>query len=54
MGFLEDPASPVETPEQWCLPPSPSSGRQALTGGDLLGPLGQTLGAEQLAADGPG
>jgi hypothetical protein len=54
VGFLEDPASPVEPREKWGLPPSPFSGRQALTGGDLLGPLGQALGAEQLAADGSG
>jgi hypothetical protein len=54
VGFLEDPAGAVETPEKRCLPPSPSSGRQALTGRDLPGPLGQTLGAEQLPADRPG
>jgi hypothetical protein len=54
MGFLEDSAGAVETLEKWGLPPSASSGRQALAGRDLPGPLGQALGAEQLAADGPG
>jgi hypothetical protein len=54
VGILEDLAGAVETGEKWCLPPRPSSGRQPLTGGELPGPLGQALGAEQLAADGPG
>jgi len=54
VGILEDLAGAVETGEKWCLPPSPSSGRQALTGRDLPGPLGQALGAEQLAPDRPG
>jgi hypothetical protein len=54
VGFLEDPAGAVEAREKRGLPPSPPSGRQALTGRDFPGPLGQALGAEQLAADGPG
>jgi hypothetical protein len=54
VGLLEDLAGAVETREKRRLAPSPSSGRQALTGRDLPGPLGQALGAEQLAADGPG
>ena len=53
LGFLEDPASSVEPREQWGPPPSPSSDRQALTGRDLSGPLGQALGAKQLAPDRP-
>jgi hypothetical protein len=54
VGLLEDLAGAVETREQWGLPPGPPSDSQALTGGDLLGPLGQALGAEQLAPDWPG
>jgi len=54
LGFLEDPAGSVEPREKWGPSPSPSSDRQALTGGDLPGPLGQALGAEQLAPDGAG
>jgi hypothetical protein len=54
VGFLQDLAGAVETGEKRGLPPSPPSGRQTLTGRDLPGPLGQTLGAEQLAADRPG
>ena len=54
MGFLEDSAGAVETLEEWGLPPGASPCRQALTGRDLPGPLGQALGAEQLPADRPG
>jgi hypothetical protein len=52
--FLEDFAGSVEPPEKRCLSPSPSSNRQALTDGDLPGPLRQALGSKQLAPDGPG
>jgi hypothetical protein len=54
VGFLEDSAIPVEARQKRGLPPRAFPGRQALTGSDFPGPLGQALGAEQLAADGAG
>jgi hypothetical protein len=52
--LLQDPAGPVEAGEQGSPPPGASADRQALSAGDSLGPLGQSFGAEQLAADGAG
>jgi hypothetical protein len=54
VGFLDDAAGAVQPGEERGPSPGAPAGRQPLTGGDLLGPLGQAFGAEQLAADGPG
>jgi hypothetical protein len=54
VGLFEDAAGPIQPGEKRGLPAGASPGRQALTEGDLLGPLGQALGAEQLAANGSG
>jgi hypothetical protein len=53
VGLLEDPAGPVQAGKERGPPSGPSPRRQALAGGDLLGPLGQAFGAQQLAPDGP-
>jgi hypothetical protein len=54
MGFLEDPAGPVQPGEEGGLASGSSPGGQALAECDGLGPLRQAFGAEQLAPDGAG
>jgi hypothetical protein len=54
VGLLEDAAGTVQAGEKRGSSPGTSPGGEELTGGDPLGPLGQTFGTEQLAADGSG
>jgi hypothetical protein len=50
VGVLQDGARAGEPGEERG-PPSPPGGRQPLAGGEVLRPLGEVLGPEQLAAD---
>ena len=53
VGVFQDAPGVVEPGEERGAPDRPLD-RQPLTGRHLLGPLGQVLGAQQLAADGAG
>jgi hypothetical protein len=53
MGGHQDPACAVEAIEKGSPPARPLPAVQPLAGSQALGPLGQMLGAQQLAADRP-
>jgi hypothetical protein len=52
--FLEDAPGAVEAVEERGPPPGAFPPVQPLSRGESMGPLGQMLGAEQLATDGAG
>jgi hypothetical protein len=53
MRGLQDPARAVEAIEKGSAPARPLPPVQPLPGSQALGPLGQMLGAQQLATDRP-